>query len=136
MAQQGKRVPDSVRQQYLDWLLTPPADRSPATKTEMAELLGVERKTLYNWEDSEEFQLALTQAKAKWSVRFESDVLNRLIRIIHEGTDRDAIAASRVLLGHITTDDKGNSSQGLSAEQRAALRRELEEAGFTVSDSE
>ena len=96
----------------------------------MAEQLGVERKTLYNWEESEDFQVKLREVKQKWGVRFESDILSRLISVVDGGSDRDAIAAAKVLLGHIAVKDEGKSASGISDAQRAAIREELRAAGF------
>ena len=125
-----RNIPDSVRWEYLEWLLTPPSERVPSTKTAMAEQLGVERKTLYNWEESEDFQVKLREVKQKWGVRFESDILSRLISVVDGGSDRDAIAAAKVLLGHIAVKDEGKSASGISDAQRAAIREELRAAGF------
>src|SRR5690606_41148391 len=45
MAQKGKRIADEVRQEYLEWLMTPPTEREPRTKSEVAAVLGVDRKS-------------------------------------------------------------------------------------------
>lgn len=37
------------RQAYIDWLLTPPADRDPRRMEDLADNLGVTRRTLTNW---------------------------------------------------------------------------------------
>ena len=41
---------------YLEWLLTPPADREPRTKTQLAELFQVTTRTLSDWSETAEFR--------------------------------------------------------------------------------
>lgn len=42
-------------QRYMAWLCTPPKDREPRQKQELAEELGVTHRTLNNWSDNAEF---------------------------------------------------------------------------------
>jgi transcriptional regulator with XRE-family HTH domain len=42
--------------EYLDWLSTAPSERTPLTKTALAEQLGVNRKTLNRWEQNKVFR--------------------------------------------------------------------------------
>ena len=48
-------VSDWRKQAYLKWLCTPPADRDPPTKIALAETLGVDRRTLANWQNDADF---------------------------------------------------------------------------------
>jgi hypothetical protein len=45
-----------VELQYLEWITTPPSERDPRTKQQVAELLGVGVKTLREWERKPHFQ--------------------------------------------------------------------------------
>lgn len=48
-------ISDPKKQIYLDWLLTPKAEREPSTMEALAEAMGVTRRTLTKWktEDKE-----------------------------------------------------------------------------------
>lgn len=46
---------DQRKLRLLEWLLTPPSDREPATKTALADELGVTARTLRNWESDARF---------------------------------------------------------------------------------
>lgn len=47
------------KQAFLQWLCTPPRDRDPKTMDELADQLGVTRRTLTNWKtDDKEFMEA------------------------------------------------------------------------------
>lgn len=50
---------------FMEWLLTPPADREPRTKTALAELFQVEARTVNGWAEHpqfrEEWQRRVTQ---------------------------------------------------------------------------
>lgn len=132
MAQKGKRIADEVRQEYLEWLMTPPTEREPRTKSEVAAVLGVSERTLYNWEGSEEFQSALKGAKLKWGTRMVPEILGELMRIVSSAAkDSDRVSAARVLLNHLNVDvdDKADTP---TSEQVAAVTKALEDAGYRV----
>lgn len=42
--------------EYLEWLCTAPSERTPTTKTALADTLGVNRKTLLRWESNPLFR--------------------------------------------------------------------------------
>lgn len=42
--------------EYLEWLCTAPSERTPTTKTALADTLGVNRKTLTRWESNPLFR--------------------------------------------------------------------------------
>jgi hypothetical protein len=78
---------EEVRREYLNWLMTPGSEREPGTKSDFATFYGVSRSTLYDWENSEDFQNQLRTLKSKWGVRWHGDILNRLMQIVIDGTD-------------------------------------------------
>ena len=57
MAERGVYVPvsDFRKQRFLHWLCTPPKDREPRLLEELAEELGLTRRTLTNWKDDKDF---------------------------------------------------------------------------------
>ena len=129
----GKRIiPEDKKEEYLNWLLTIPGEREPATKAEMAPHLGVSRRTLNNWEESDEFMTQMRQIKGKWGVRWHGDILGRLMAIVQKGSDPAAIQAAKVLLPHldIRTDDKG--SEEITTEMTEAIKQALTSQGFKV----
>ena len=129
----GNRVIDgSVKAEYLEWLLTPPAERDPSTKTEMSERLGVAISTLWRWEQEPDFQEEMRQLKTKWGVRFHGDILARLMDIVTNGTDTSAIQASKVLLPHIDTGPRAVSEGDITNEQVELIRKKLDEADYTL----
>lgn len=132
MAQKGKRIADEVRQEYLEWLMTPPTEREPRTKGEVAAALGVSERTLYNWEGSEEFQSALKGAKLKWGTRMVPEILGELMRIVNSAPkESDRVSAARVLLNHLNV-DVDDKSDTPTSEQVAAVTKALEDAGYRV----
>lgn len=131
MAQQGRKVDASIREDYLNWLLTPPVEREPRTKTEKAAELGVTERTLYNWENSEEFQEAMRSVKAKWGTRWYGEILGRLMNVVDEGTDKDAISAARVLLQHLHVESESQTHDP-TEDQVNAIREVLEGQGYKV----
>lgn len=128
----GRKIDPALREAYKAWLLTPPPERDPKTKLEMAEQLGVAEKTLYNWEGSEEFEDVMRQIKQKWGVRWYGDVLARLKQVIDEGSDKDSISAARVLLQHIDLGEK-KSSTDATEDEVDAIRKALEAEGYKVT---
>lgn len=121
----------SIRGTYLDWLLRPPGMREPSTKTAFAAAHDVSLRTLHNWERDTEFQDALAQLRREWGTAFHGDILERLMRVVSEGKDSDAIAAARVLLGHL---DLGVKDEKAVAVDKRAIAVALSELGFDVRD--
>lgn len=120
------------RKEYLDWLLTPPGEREPSTKAAWAAEHGVVVSTMWKWEESPEFQEELRKLKGKWGVRFQGEILGRLMKIVSEGSDTAAIQAAKVLLPHLDTGVKEASEEEVTSEQLAAIRKALTEQGYTV----
>lgn len=130
---QGFRIIDeSVKQEYLEWLLTIPTERELKTKAAIAEHLGVSVPTLRAWERSDAFQQELRKLKAKWSAQFEAEIFGRLISIVEKGTDTAAIQAAKVLLPHMDSSVNEAREADLTNEHLAAIRKALEESGYQV----
>jgi hypothetical protein len=134
MSKGYRNIDRSVKEDYLEWLMTPPAEREPSTKTEVAEQLGVAISTLWRWEQEPEFQEELRSLRAKWGIRFHADILARLMTIVQEGTDTAAIQASKVLLPHIDTGPKPVSEEDISDEELRAIARALNEQGYATRE--
>lgn len=122
---------DDKKELYLEWLLTPPAERSPRTKREFAEYIGVAHKTLYNWERSDWFINQIRKVKGTLSVRWYGDIVNRMKDVVDSGNDRDAINAAKLLLQHLEVPDV-KTDDGVDEEK---LAKALEEMGFTIVKS-
>ncbi len=133
MAKGFRNVDPSVKEDYLDWLMSPPAERVPPTKNEVAVLLGVGTSTLYSWEKSAEFQEQLRQLKSKWGVRFHGEILGRLMDIVATGTDTSAIQAAKVLLPHIDTGPREVKEDDLTEAHLVAIRAALKSEGYEVT---
>ena len=129
-----KKVDQEVKDQYLNWLMTPPAQREPATKDLMAKELDVARSTLYVWEDTPEFQEQLRQLKSKWGIKFHGEILGRLMEIVATGTDTAAIQAAKVLLPHIDTGPREVKEDDLTEEHLVAIKEALKESGYQVAE--
>lgn len=85
-------------QAYLQWLLTPPAQRSPKTKREFAESIGVGFKTLYNWEKTDWFIKEMRAAKGPLFAAWYGDIMGRMKEVVDTGADKDAVMAARLLM--------------------------------------
>jgi hypothetical protein len=48
-------ISDFRKQSFLDWLCTPVKEREPKTMEQLADQLGLTRRTLTNWKDDKEF---------------------------------------------------------------------------------
>lgn len=125
-------IDDSVKKEYLEWLLTPPVERDPSTKTEMSEKLGVAISTMWYWEQEPDFQEEMRQLKTKWGVRFHGEILARLMDIVTNGTDTSAIQASKVLLPHLDTGPRALTQDNITDEQVDLIRKRLDEADYTI----
>jgi hypothetical protein len=133
MAKGRRNIDKSVKDQYLDWLMSPPSERDPATKLEVAVVLGVVPSTLYLWEATTEFQDELRQLKIKWGVKFHGEILGRLMQIVTNGTDTASIAAAKVLLPHIDTGPREIKEDDLTEAHLIAIRAALEDEGYEVT---
>jgi hypothetical protein len=90
-------VTDFRKQKYIEWLTTPPKDRDPKTKTDLAEMLGVTRMTLHNWQEDKEFVEA-------WEKRYlktigdpgrKQTIMDTLYRTATDGDDPKHVQAAK-----------------------------------------
>lgn len=121
-----------AKEAYIEWLLTPPGERTPETKTEFAEDWGTNRTTLYRWEQSDEFQAALRQTKARWGVVWHGEIIGKLMEIVRTRSDGVAVQAAKELLRHFEIDTSDDKDGDLSEEQLQGVKKALKEAGFQV----
>lgn len=95
MASTHPILEDARKVRLLEWLTTPPAERSPDSQNKLADEIGVTSKTLRNWKVEPEFR-ALWEKTAK-DVIGDPEKIQNLIDDIYEGArDRNETLASRV----------------------------------------
>lgn len=131
---QGRRYIDpKVKTRYLEWLMTPPGEREPSSKEAFAEAEQVSSRTLYNWEQEDEFQEALRSLKVKWGNRWYPDILQSLMDTVLTGPPAQRVAAAKVLLQHIDIKEEANTGD-LDVDNEAVRRisEALRAAGYTV----
>jgi len=127
---------------YLDWLLTPRAQRVPKTKREFAESIGVSFKTLYNWEKTDWFLKEVKSAKGPLLAAWYGDIMGRLKSIVDEGSDKDSVMAARLLLTQLELpEEKGVSAIPQSVEDmleamKALGMKVVEETGSVRTESD
>lgn len=123
---------DLERQQYLEWLMTPKGLREPGTKKDMAELLGVERRTLYSWEADPEFQREIRNHKLSLGAAWYGDILNTLKDIMDDEAERATarISAAKTLLEHLDLRESGEASE----RSDEAVLQILKDAGYVIPD--
>jgi hypothetical protein len=96
---ENKIVPitDFRKQAYLDWLCTPPKERTPSTKVALAETIGVTHRTLNNWTDDKEFL-------EEWEKRYlksigdpsrKSQIMDTLLRTATDPDDPKHVQAAK-----------------------------------------
>lgn len=134
MGKGNRNIPESVKDQYLEWLLTPPPERNPQTKQAMADELGVNVNTLWNWEKTPKFAEGLRSIKHQWGLRFHGEILSRLMSVVANGTDTAAIQAAKVLLPHLDTGPKEVTEGDLDEISLERIKEGLKEAGFEVAE--
>lgn len=127
----GRRnIDPEVKESYLNWLLTPPGEREPASKQEFANVHGVSYRVLYYWEDEEDFQAALRTIKGRWGVRWHGEILGKLMEIVQTRNDSVAVTAANTLLKHLDLSDSGGKSDELTSDQQKVVAELLEAAGY------
>lgn len=131
-----RRIADTVREEYLEWLMTPPAQREPATKVAMAEKLGVAFKTLYNWEKEPMFREALRNLKSVWGTRWHGDILGRLMEIVENGPAAQSVNAAKVLLAHLDLGEVEGKEKEPDSEALERIRAALKAEGYTVVEKD
>ena len=121
-----------IRAQYLEWIMTPPAEREPKYKKDIAKKLGVNRSTLYKWENETDFQEQLRELKTKWGLRWHGEILGRLMKIVTEGADSHSISAAKILLQHLDLSPIDTESKDMSPEKVMKLAEWLNKEGYST----
>ena len=121
-----------IRAQYLEWIMTPPAEREPQYKKDIAKKLGVNRSTLYKWENETDFQEQLRELKTKWGLRWHGEILGRLMKIVTEGADSQSIQAAKILLQHWDLSPIDVESKDMSPKKVMELAEWLNEKGYST----
>ena len=133
MAQGNRYIKPEIKQEYMDWLMTPPGEREPDTKEAMAIHLEVSAKTLWNWESEPEFQEQLRTLRLEWGSRWYPDILSRLMDVVMNGPPAQSVAASKVLLAHIDIkDDQKADLPEMEKEMLERMAAVLKELNFEV----
>lgn len=66
------------QENYIDWLAQPPSIKIPKTRTEYAEQVGRDRKTLYNWEQISGFDEERRNRIKRWQKESTPEIIERL----------------------------------------------------------
>lgn len=91
-------------EKYLEWLLTPKAERDPSTKRELAERLEVTPQTLRNYQRDPWLQRELIQrGRAIARVERAQDVLDTLYDIAVDRENPRAVQAAKTWLQWVNT---------------------------------
>jgi hypothetical protein len=132
-----RNIDPAIKDEYLNWLLTPPGQREPATKKDFAEMHGIANKTLYNWEDDDEFKEQMRNIKVKWGAKWHADLLAELYRIaLQSGSDNHRISAIRTLLDHLEVEDKTKDNGEIDDEAAKRIAKFLQAEGFKTIGSD
>lgn len=117
--------------------MTPPSQREVKTKTDLAVALGVSRTTLYEWENSDEFQRELRKLRGVWGARYHGEILGKLLEIVQSRSDNVAVAAAKTLLQHLDLPrEEEKQEANVSSETLEAIRAALRAEGIQVIDGE
>jgi len=128
----NRYIDPAVKLEYLEWIMTPPGQREPATKEAMAEHLGVTARTLYNWESESAFQEKLRGLKLEWGSRWYPDILNKLMDTVMHGPPAQSNGAAKILLAHIDIGDEKKDQVDFSSEMIEEITAALKKAGLDV----
>ena len=91
---------DWRKRRLMDWLMTPIADRQPRTKTELAELFGVDVRTMRQWHDHPSF-------RKEWELRVADvigdpsraqNVIDVLYKAAIDANNRNHVQAAKLYL--------------------------------------
>lgn len=115
--------------EYLEWLLTPTAERIPPTKTELAELLGVSVQTLRNWSKDAWLQRELGE-RGRTLARVEraQDILDSLYEQARDPENPRSVQAAKVLLDYMDRP----ADQGATADPSELTDEELAEIALQI----
>ncbi len=127
-----RNIDPKIKEAYLDWLMTPPAERVPKTKTAFSEKQNVHTSTLYVWENLPEFQEELRKLKAKWGIRWHGDILAKLFDTVMTAQATPSTAAAKVLLAHLDLTGPKSEEDELDEAALAKIRKALTKSGHKV----
>lgn len=115
---------------YLNWLLTPPSQRVPQLKKELAASMDVQPETLWRYEQERWFQDELmSRRRGLFKVIDVEGVLKTLLTIAIDPGNRQAVSAARTLLEwseKAIPGGQGIDLSGLTNEELIALIKELD----------
>jgi hypothetical protein len=90
---------DPRKLRFLEWLLTAPSEREPATITAFAASLGLDRRTVTYWRAKDSFQAVWRREAAKVAGGIErTQVMLDRLYAIGESDDKDRVPAIREFL--------------------------------------
>lgn len=122
---------DMRKAAYLEWCLLPRSERTPKTKREVADLLGVTTATLLNYEKEPDFR---GEVQRRLGATFRVDRLADLFKTLYEiATDANnprAVSAARTLLewSERSTEHSGMDLSHYSDEELEEARRAIVQA--------
>jgi hypothetical protein len=118
------------REAYLEWLLTPEAERSPKTKVEFAKQLGVSTETLRNYTKSPWFQREfVVRGRTLLRVERAGSILESLYTQARDPDHPRSVQAAKILLDWMSKTVDAPIVEGDIAE---LSDEELEEALLSV----
>ncbi len=119
---------------YIEWLVTPEAEREPKTKTELAGLLGVSPATLRNYDKEAHVQReVIRRGRGLAKVERAAKVLDALFeRALCSDKDAAANQAAKIWLDWVDKEtartDDGKSLESMTDEEFVAHLAELQKA--------
>lgn len=114
---------------YLDWLLTPESERTPKTKTALAELLGVSTATLRNYSQDSWLQSNLSE-RSRSTARVERlpSILESLYRQAVDPDNPRSVQASKVYLDYLAKTEAITQATDFSNMSDAELKEKILQA--------
>ena len=129
----GYSEPQKRRETYLEWLLTPEAERVPRTKVAVAESLGVSTETLRNYQRDPWFQREYAlRGRALLRVERAGTILDSLYDQAKDPENPRSVQAAKVLLDWMSKTLDAPVTEGDIAE---LSDEQLENALLIVRDS-
>jgi hypothetical protein len=92
---QGETIPDSVKTEFVTWLLDPDPERSPRTAVAWAAEHGLSDDTLRNWQTNDEFVMGLLANAHRLIEPHWPLILRRLLAVAEYGEDYLVVTAAR-----------------------------------------
>jgi len=90
-------ITDWRKQTLLHWLCTPKKEREPSTYSDLADSLGVDRRTLQNWRDDKEFLEAWEKLYLKTigDPSKKSEIMETLFKTATDADDPKHVQAAK-----------------------------------------